>query len=94
MIRIFFFYVTFHVTVEFFLFNTEGTISGLVAESVGAIIVNFVDLLDDGHRCSCGLGFGFYSIWNNSSLRKSGDGTNGQSQNLTRKKNNVQKISI
>jgi hypothetical protein len=27
-------------------------------------------------------------------LRKSGDGTNGQSQNLTRKKNNVQKISI
>lgn len=71
------------MTVEFFLFNTEGAISGLVAESVGTVVVHLVDLLDDGHRCRCGLGFSLNRIGdNNSSLWKSGDGANGQSQNL------------
>lgn len=62
---------TFNVAVEFLLFNTEGAISGLVAESVGAIVVHLVDLLNDGHRRGGALGFGLdgHFIDGNSSLR-------------------------
>ena len=75
------------MTAEFFLLDAEGAISGLVAESVGAIVVHLVDLLNDGHRRGCALGFGLDLVDGNSSLRKSGDGANGQSQNLPPNKN-------
>lgn len=50
---------TFNVTVDFFLFNTERAIASLVTESVGAIVVHLVDLLNDGYWGRCGLCFDF-----------------------------------